>query len=122
MNHPHDGVAYVEDQSIARNETPKRPDPIRKQVLHIAEQIICRDRQDQHGKPENTFDIIAELWEAYLYGRTGHRVVIQPVDVAQMMVLLKVARFTQNPKNLDNFLDGIGYEALAAELAKVESR
>nr|DAK94186.1 MAG TPA: hypothetical protein [Caudoviricetes sp.] len=51
------------------------------------------------------------LWTAY----TGND--ISPVDVAQMMILLKVARAKGNPKHQDNWVDMAGYAACAGEIA-----
>lgn len=80
-------------------------------VLDTAKQYVTSDRQNDHGKPEDTFEAIAALWSAYL----GHR--LESVDVAHMMVLLKVARAKQNPQHADNHVDIAGYAACAAELA-----
>ena len=83
----------------------------RKTILETAEACVCRDRQDQYGKPEDSFSEIAMLWTAY----TGND--ISPVDVAQMMILLKVARAKGNPKHQDNWIDIAGYAACAGEIA-----
>ena len=85
----------------------------RKTILEAAEACVCRDRQDTHGKPEDSFGEIADLWTAYLdIGRE-----ITPVDVAQMMILLKIARAKGNPKHADNWIDMAGYAACAGEIA-----
>ena len=42
---------------------------------------------------------------------------ITPVDVAQMMILLKVARAKGNQKHQDNWIDVAGYAACAGEIA-----
>lgn len=85
----------------------------RKTILDAAEKCVCRDRQDTHGKPEDSFSAIADLWTAYLdIGRD-----ITPVDVAQMMILLKVGRAKENPKHQDNWVDMAGYAACAGEIA-----
>lgn len=85
----------------------------RKTILDAAEKCVCNDRQDQYGKPEDSFSAIADLWTAYLdIGRE-----ITPVDVAQMMILLKVGRAKENPKHQDNWVDMAGYAACAGEIA-----
>lgn len=89
---------------------------VRRQILDAAIQCVCRDRQDQHGKPENVFETIAEFWNSYLDSQ-GFASGLASHDVAWMMVLLKVARASANPKNHDNAVDAAGYAALAAELA-----
>mgnify|MGYP004443586547 CR=1 FL=1 len=83
----------------------------RKTILDAAEKCVCQDRQDTHGKPEDSFSEIAMLWTAY----TGND--ISPVDVAQMMILLKVGRAKGNPKHTDNWVDMAGYAACAGEIA-----
>lgn len=83
----------------------------RADVLDAAKQAVTVDRAATHGKPEDTFYRIADLWSAYLGGR-----VITSYDVAHMMILLKVARAQANPWNCDNQIDMAGYAACAAEL------
>nr|DAE79403.1 MAG TPA: zinc-ribbon family protein [Caudoviricetes sp.] len=85
----------------------------RKSILDAAEKCVCQDRQDTHGRPEDSFGAIADLWTAYLdAGRE-----ITPVDVAQMMILLKVGRAKGNPAHADNWIDMAGYAACAGEIA-----
>lgn len=82
----------------------------RDEILRVVEQIICNDRQDVHGNPENTFALIATYWQTYL------NTSITDVDVSVMMTLFKIARLQVNPEHRDNVLDGIGYLAIAGEL------
>lgn len=88
----------------------------RAEILRCVEGIICRDRQDTHGKPEDTFSLIADYWTVYLTQRFGCDSVLDPPDVAALMALFKVARMQVNPQHADNVLDGIGYLAIAGEL------
>ena len=77
-------------------------------------------RHDEHGDAERSFEAISGLWNAYLSGRkTGGA--ITNVDVAQMMVLLKMARSIQGAPVRDHFVDQAGYSALAGEMAHEES-
>jgi len=82
----------------------------RSDILHNAIDIITNDRQTTHGKPEDSFANIANLWSAYL-DKT-----ISTQQVAVMMALLKIARTKNNPNHLDNFIDLAGYAALGGEL------
>lgn len=84
----------------------------RAHILDTAKQYVTQDRQNTHGKPEDTFGLIADLWGAYL-GRA-----VAPVEVCAMMALLKIARSADNPTNADNWIDLAGYAACAGELAK----
>ena len=88
----------------------------RDEFLDSVKQIICVDRKDQHGNPEDTFGRIAVLWTAYMQVRYGVPVQIGKRDVALMMNLFKVGRSCGNSVNLDNYMDMAGYAALAAEL------
>lgn len=95
--------------AMHQQETPTT----RKTILDAAEKCVCHDRQDTHGRPEDSFGAIADLWMAYL--GTGQE--IDPVDVANMMVLLKIARAKENPEHTDNWVDMAGYAACAGEIA-----
>lgn len=95
--------------AMHQQETPTT----RKTILDAAEKCVCRDRQDTHGRPEDSFGAIADLWTAYL--GTGQE--IDPVDVANMMILLKIGRAKENPKHQDNWVDMAGYAACAGEIA-----
>ncbi|MBR3247897.1 MAG: hypothetical protein IKG03_05835 [Clostridiales bacterium] len=83
----------------------------RKEILESAIHIVCAERQDQYGEPEDTFMGIAELWSVYL-GRA-----VSAEDVALMMVLLKIARMKAGKFKADNYVDLCGYGALAYEVA-----
>jgi hypothetical protein len=76
-----------------------------------AADLLAGDRSRQHGDVRTSHARIAGLWSAYL----GHP--ITPHDVALLMLLLKVARTTGATFNLDNYIDAVGYAAIAAELA-----
>lgn len=103
-----DAAAFIKCHTIG--DQKKQP-TTRKTILDAAEKCVCHDRQDTHGRPEDSFGDIADLWAAY------KRVEFDPVDVAQMMILLKVARAKGNPKHQDNWIDVAGYAACAGEIA-----
>lgn len=73
------------------------------------------DREQDYGSPEHNFELIANLWSAYLDAN------ISAVDVAMMMSLLKVARVKSGRIHEDNFIDGCGYFACAGEIAGNEA-
>ena len=83
----------------------------RTEILDAARQAITGDRATTHGEAENTFGLIAAYWSTHL----GCEVTAG--DVAQLMVLLKVARMKANPGRADNYTDAAGYAAIAGELA-----
>ena len=90
----------------------------RANVLNEAKDIVTKSRQDTHGRPEDTFQRIADLWNAYLQpaGDHGGDRVLSATDVSMLLVLLKIARQAGNPNNKDNYVDLAGYAACAAEL------
>ncbi len=85
----------------------------RDSTIQIAQDLINGDRQDTYGKAEENFKRIAERWSQLL------GIQIKPWQVGVMMADLKLARLTNGP-NLDSFIDGIGYLALASELSSAE--
>jgi len=88
----------------------------RTEVLVAANDLVTKDREDSHGKPEDTFNLIARLWSEYL----DHQ--ISEVDVAMLMSLLKIARQRGNNAHKDNYIDLAGYAACAAELASASDQ
>jgi hypothetical protein len=90
----------------------------RKDILDAAEKIVTGERQKMYGHPEDNFETIAHMWEAYL------GVPISGMDVSMMMVLLKVARVSGSTDrtSLDNFVDICGYASCGGEVAHIEGR
>lgn len=98
------------------------------EILTHAATLVGGDRAKSHGPKDVNHIAIAELWNAYLrnagviisndMGGSQH---LNAHDVAQMMVLLKIAR-TQSGgvHNPDNYVDGAGYMAIAGELADAD--
>lgn len=68
-------------------------------------------RMTTHGDPTVTLARIAGMWGAYI-GTD-----ISTADVAQMMVLVKIAR-TRGGYDRDHFLDAIAYTLLAESCSK----
>lgn len=79
-------------------------------ILDTAKDIVNGVRINDYGEVENNFRIIGNMWSLYL-GRT-----IDQVDVANMMILLKVARNASGHGKADNWIDICGYAALGGEL------
>ena len=80
-------------------------------VLKEANSIINGDREKTYGHPAKNLKTIATMWDAYLNARR-HSDPVTPKDVAAMMVLVKVARFANDPDHRDNLVDMCGYAAL----------
>lgn len=85
----------------------------REAILRGAAKCVLQDSNNTYGKPENGFMQIADLWNAYLQDKN----VLEPYDVANLMILLKVQRAKANPHHIDSFIDIAGYAACAGELA-----
>ena len=84
----------------------------RRKLLEKAISIVCEDRNQQYGGPEDTFKDIARLWAAYLDDQIG------PEDVAIMMILMKVARLKASSyQSSDSWVDIAGYAACGSEIA-----
>lgn len=99
------------DKYLEVGDADRHPAPYtRAHILDHAKDLVCNEREQTHGRPEETFLAIAEYWTVYL----AHP--ISPADVCHMLALLKIARAQKNPSNRDNQVDGIGYLALAGEL------
>ena len=76
---------------------------------------IRNGRKQMHGAARANFQMIADMWSAY----TGAEITIE--DVGFMMAMLKAARHKGgDKKNLDNFVDGANYIALAGDLQEEE--
>lgn len=88
----------------------------REEILARAKNIVSGDRDKIYGIPENSFGHIARLWSDYL-GCT-----IRPCDVANMMILFKIARSQYNPDHYDSWVDIAGYAACGGEVATREVR
>jgi hypothetical protein len=89
---------------------------IREEVLTAAMQTLA-DRDDTRGAPGDTLDRIAAMWTAYLRDHSMQiDTDLDAKDVALMMAMLKIARAQAGRPDSDNYVDAIGYLALAAEL------
>lgn len=97
----------------------EKPKPVRLRIIEDAGRIIGKDRLAIHGKPEDSFRTIAELWEPYLRARglLAPGAKLNRADVCAMMVLFKMARVANNQVHLENWTDGAGYSACGGEAA-----
>jgi hypothetical protein len=85
---------------------------VRESVLDEAKKCVLHDRNSTYGKPEDNFNRIAILWDAYdKIRKPGPET---PTDVAIKMTLMKIARLAHNPTHKDSWVDGIGYLACGA--------
>jgi hypothetical protein len=86
----------------------------RSEVLDDAKQKVTVERAQDHGNMQDNFSTIAAYWSEHL----SHKITAN--DVGVMMTLLKAARIKSNPYHEDNYVDGAGYLACAAECVDVD--
>ena len=87
----------------------------RPEILDTAKQMVCGQREQDYGTPEDNFKTIADFWTAYL----GYPV--DATDVAAMMALLKIARISTGTATADSWVDLAGYAACGGEIATKET-
>lgn len=110
---------HAEPLKGERSEIPRYHN--RKDVLSDAETCVCGHREQDYGSPENNFQIIADLWNAYL-GCERLRIRITAHDVAMLMALLKVARISNDGGTYDCYVDLAGYAACAGEIGNFKKK
>jgi len=89
----------------------------RSEIIDTAKSHITKDRAATHGNAEDGFSAIAGHWTWWLQSKLKAGHMITAHDVAQMMVGFKQARAMANAGHADNFIDEVGYAALAGEIA-----
>lgn len=83
------------------------------ELLDLANECVCGDRNLQYGEPEDNFSRVATLWNAYL-----GKMYVTSYDVAVMMCLFKIARLQSSVfESVDSWVDLIGYAACGGEIA-----
>lgn len=89
----------------------------RDEILKTAGHLISKDRHETYGDSATSHSRIAAFWSTYL------NLEISAVDVAAMLVLMKVSRSKGGSAgpHIDNFVDICGYAALAGEMASDSS-
>lgn len=112
------------DKQNKDNDNLKEEDQLysRSDFLSKADSIINGERQDRYGTPENSFPILADLWNAFLTAIAVNKQypVLSSQDASIMMALMKIARISNGTQQRDSFIDAIGYLAIAGELAERE--
>lgn len=85
---------------------------LREEILNEATKCVCDQRQEDYGTPEDNFNQISKLWNAYLGDN-----VTDAHDVSMMMALLKIARIRTGKRKADSYIDLAGYAACGGEIA-----
>jgi len=99
------------DEKIKRVEEKLREVNGEVSILEMARKRVETAPED-YGPPAENAERIAYLWQDYILGKFDVYIKIDAVDVALMMVLLKVAREEANSKR-DNLVDIAGWAAVA---------
>ena len=86
----------------------------REEILDKAKECVCGKRVTDYGKPEDNFQRIADLWNAYFGTK---ELFFEARDVAIMMALLKMARIKSGNGSEDCYVDLAGYAACAGEIS-----
>lgn len=82
------------------------------EILDLANECVCGDRNLQYGEPEDNFNTIAKFWSAFL------DIHITAPQVAAMMILMKTARIKASAgRDTDSWVDAAGYSACGGEIA-----
>jgi hypothetical protein len=97
--------------------TCKEDEPV--SILETAQDLIHGDRNVAYGHPRDNFQVIADLWSAYLYHRPQADEPLAPIDVANLMILLKTARVVGGTYHQDSYTDIAGYAGTAERLQEV---
>ena len=92
----------------------------RSELLTAAQDAVAH-RPRSYGSPERNFTRISRHWNVYLTGKygAGSAPLLDAVDVAAMMALMKIARLEETPDHVDSWVDLAGYAACGAECATV---
>src|SRR3954466_9442603 len=97
------------------NTTPERVN-----ILNEAADLIVGQRQEDYGTPEENFGRIAEYFNIHFKKNLEQNIPATPRQMAEFMVLLKMARTINSPTR-DSYVDIGGYAGIAGELANVEA-
>ena len=81
------------------------------EILKEAEKIVSNSREKAYGNKLANHTNIGKLWSAYL------DIGISAKEVAMMMCLLKIARTKLGDYHPDNYVDLVGYGAIAGSIA-----
>ena len=102
----------------------RRPPRRRGSVLAEAAEVVNGKRQDEYGDPEDSFELISDLWTDWLRTHPGGCCdnFVSAHDVAMMMALMKVARIAGGRHDRDSYRDAVGYIALACDIAGARDR
>ena len=103
-------------------DKPKVEQSTRRKCLEKAIEVVCKDRNDNYGNPENNFGVMANFATDYLHARSllPKEKSLTDEDVAVISILFKVARRASGRYKEDTYIDIAGYAACAMEVGQNE--
>lgn len=93
------------------------------QIVETAANLVSGDRARTHGDKTDNHQRIAAVWNGIL--SAAGKQPKQPLnahDVANLMEGMKIARRYAGSFNVDDYIDGAGYAAVAGEIAGEQER
>ena len=105
--------SLLDEEKIPLKQDPKPEpdwDPSTRgySIAREALKVINGERQDKYGDPEDNFQVIADLWTAYLRALQPKMPPLTKDDVANLMMLLKISRIVGGEYHRDNDVDLVG--------------
>lgn len=116
---PYNSLELVEVESAAREDVLRNP-TVAAEIASKAHQLVGGDRAKSHGDKWLNHQNIAHVWNGIL--RAAGKLPDVPLDahdVANLMEGLKIARRYAGAFNLDDYVDGAGYAAVAGEVKSI---
>lgn len=89
-------------------------------ILETAAKVTSGDRRRDYDKATPNHQRIAGAWNWYLQARKDPQAPVSALDVAHMMILLKVARACYTPTR-DTYVDIAGYAKCSSQIQGFES-
>lgn len=86
-------------------------------IIKSAQELVTGERAKTHGDPTLNHRKIADVWNGILMAADKLGSPLTAHDVANMMEGLKIARRYLGAFNVDDYVDGVGYAAVAGEIA-----
>lgn len=86
-------------------------------ICNHAAELVSGDRERTHGPKLENHAKIARMQQAFMEIRRDPTAPLGPLDVACLMVCLKLARTQLGAFNLDDWVDMAGYAGVGGEIA-----
>lgn len=86
-------------------------------IASRAAELVSGDRQTTHGDKTENHAKIAAVWNGVLIAAGKQPAApLDAHDVANLMEAMKIARRYSGTFNVDDYIDGAGYAAVAGEI------